>query len=57
MGFKSKYKGFEVEILLDKIASINDDDGSQEIPEDLLEIINSLYTSNFNEDFNNDFTI
>lgn len=57
MGFKSKYKGFEIENLLDKIASINDDDGSQEIPEDLLEVINSLYTSNFNEDFNKDFTI
>jgi hypothetical protein len=56
MGFKSKYTGFEVENLLDKIASINEG-GSQEIPEDLLEVINSLYTSNFNEDFNKDFTI
>jgi hypothetical protein len=56
MAFKSKYKGFEIENLLDKIASI-DGDGSQDIPEDLLEVINSLYTSNFNEDFNNDFTI
>jgi hypothetical protein len=57
MAFKSKYKGFEIESLLDKIASSNDDDGSQEIPEDLLEVINSLYTSNFNEDFNKDFKI
>lgn len=57
MSFISKYTGKEVEEILDKVALGNAGGESQDIPEDLLEIINSLYSSNFNEDFNNDFTI
>ena len=31
--------------------------GSADIPQDLMDIINSLYLSEMNEDFNNDFAI
>lgn len=31
--------------------------GSSDIPQDLKDIINSLYLSEMNEDFNNDFSI
>lgn len=31
--------------------------GSTDIPQDLIDIINSLYLSEMNEDFNNDFAI
>jgi hypothetical protein len=48
MAFKSKYKGFEVEEILDLVS---------EQVRDVVEIISDTYDSIFNEDFNKDFKI
>jgi hypothetical protein len=48
MAFKSKYKGYEVEEILDLVS---------EQVRDVVEIINDTYDSIFNEDFNKDFKI
>ena len=48
MAFKSKYKGYEVEEILDLVS---------EQVRDVVEIISDTYDSIFNEDFNKDFKI
>lgn len=48
MAFKSKYKGFEIEEILNLVTTQ---------VRDVVELINDSYESIFNEDFNKDFKI
>lgn len=48
MSFKSKYSGRDVEETIEKVL---------DLPNDLKVIIDSLYTHEMNDDFNNDFAI